>query len=257
MFRISPPVEYTKCSTFDETTSHGVFGGDDWALQQSSSCKSVSKQHPSAAVLERNIDTPCSFSTAVKEAVDLGLMEEDPTKDLNNEYTARVLLVLAQELGMASSVEVSDILKASDNIVKNLMDDDTVPRDYQSLPVHIDEQVKQRVDLARSRNCVLRHVASIDVKTGSIRVELVEVPDHHIFAVNSPSCECVRLFTHRHESYPLVIQGPSAGADSTASALLAEVLQLMQAKSSPRSVALTRRGSSSAALHSLASMAAN
>jgi bifunctional aspartokinase / homoserine dehydrogenase 1 len=262
MFRISPPAEFKKCSDFDKTTSHGVFNGDWMSMAR------PSLHSPTASMLERNIDTPCSFSTAVKEAVKLGLMEEDPTKDLNNEYTARVLLVLAQELGMASTMQVLDIQKASDNIVENLLDASTTTGtattaatgtapskttlDYQNLPPHIDEQVKQRVDAARSRNCVLRHVASIDVKSGDIRTELVEVPDHHVFAVNPPSCECVRIFTHRHESYPLCVQGPSAGADSTASALLAEVLQLMQAKASPRSVALSK-GSSSAALHSLAS----
>jgi bifunctional aspartokinase / homoserine dehydrogenase 1 len=266
MFRISPPAEFQKCSDFDKTASHGVFAGDWMSMGQH---RRRMANNPTAFMLERNVDTPCSFSTAVKEAINLGLMEEDPTKDLNNEYTARVLLVLAQELGMASTLQVLDIQKASDNIVENLLDESTATGttataagtapsnktttlDYQNLPPHIDEQVKQRVDAARSRNCVLRHVASIDVKSGDIRTELVEVPDHHVFAVNPPSCECVRLFTHRHESYPLCVQGPSAGADSTASALLAEVLQLMQAKASPRSVALSK-GASSAALHSLAS----
>jgi homoserine dehydrogenase len=269
MFRISPPAEFQKCSDFDKTASHGVFAGDWMSMGQPKNRRrnASNNNNPTALMLERNVDTPCSFSTAVKEAINLGLMEEDPTKDLNNEYTARVLLVLAQELGMASTLQVLDIQKASDNIVENLLDESTTTAgtgvapdmatttttlDYQNLPPHIDEQVKQRVDAARSRNCVLRHVASIDVKSGDIRTELVEVPDHHVFAVNPPSCECVRLFTHRHESYPLCVQGPSAGADSTASALLAEVLQLVQAKASPRSVALSK-GASSAALHSLAS----
>ena len=74
---------------------------------------------------------------------------------------------------------------------------------------------------------MLHHVARIYVRERTVEIKLVEVPEHHVFAVNPPSCECVRFFMRRHMAYPLTVQGPSAGADSTASALLAELLQLM------------------------------
>jgi homoserine dehydrogenase len=90
----------------------------------------------------------------------------------------------------------------------------------------------------------LRSIASIDVKTKSIQIRILEVPNQHAFAVSPPGCSCVRFFTRRHERYPLIIQGPSAGADSTASALLAELLQRTRGISTPRSLSLVRRGSS-------------
>jgi bifunctional aspartokinase / homoserine dehydrogenase 1 len=219
MFRISPPPDFTSCSEFDERSSNGAFNGD---LAISAGVK---------------VGTAVSFSEAVKEAIALGLTEEDPTKDLNNEYTCRVLMVLARELGMAHDVEVEDIQRSSEKLLEVILHAEV---DYHNLSADIDNQVQVRVDAARSRGCVLRHISSVDVKDKTVEVKLLEVPEHHIFAVTPPSCECVRFFTHRHRRYPLVVQGPSAGADSTASALLAELLYLMRGKATPRSVALSR-----------------
>jgi aspartokinase/homoserine dehydrogenase 1 len=120
--------------------------------------------------------------------------------------------------------------------------------DFQNTPPNVDEQVQKRVDEARRRGCVLRHIASVDVKRKKIDIKIIEVPDRHMFAVSAPGCACVRFFTLRHTSYPLVIQGPSAGTDSTASALLADLLQRMRGKSYPRRLALNREGSSTSLL---------
>jgi len=223
MFRISPPPDITSCSVFDENSSNGAFRGD---LAMSPSVE---------------IGKGCSFSQAVKEAIALGLMEEDPTKDLNNEYNSRVLMVLAMELGMLDGTELKGIQNSSEKLLETILHEKV---DYLNLPPDIDRQVQERVDAARSRKCVLRQISSVDVKSNEINIKVVEVPEHHTFAVTPPSCECVRFFTHRHMRYPLIVQGPSAGADSTASALLAELLHLMRSKASPISVALSRTGSS-------------
>jgi aspartokinase/homoserine dehydrogenase 1 len=220
MFRISPPPDISRCSEFDENTSNGAFRGD---LMTSPSV---------------SIGTACSFSQAVKEAIALGLMEGDPTKDLNNEYTSRVLMILARELGIRD-VETAGIQSESDKLLDEAAD-------FNSMSAEIDQKMQDRVDAARSRGCVLRQISSVDVAERRVEIKIVEVPEHHIFAVTPPSCECVRFFTHRHRRYPLIVQGPSAGADSTASALLAELLQLMKGKATPRAVSLSRTATSAA-----------
>lgn len=220
MFRISPPPNVSTCSQFDVTSSNGVFEGD------------------------MKEEEACSFSQAVREAVHLGLTEDDPALDFTNEYAARVLMALARELGMDKDNETEQIQMNSDVLADF---DDSL--DFLNLPPHIDEQVQTRVDAAKAKGCVLRSIASIDVKSKSIQVRILEVPNHHTFAVSPPGCSCVRFFTRRHERYPLIIQGPSAGADSTASALLAELLTRTRGISTPRSLALIRRGSSGAFLH--------
>ena len=214
------------CSQFDVDSSNGVFEGH---MNTSSSA---------------SIGEACSFSQAVREAIQLGLTEDDPSQDLKNEYAARVLMALARELGMDKDNETQQIQQDSD-VLADFHDS----FDFLNLAPHIDEQVQKRVNAAKDSNCVLRSIASIDVKSKSIQIRILEVPNHHTFAVSPPGCSCVRFFTRRHERYPLIIQGPSAGADSTASALLAELLQRTRGISTPRSLALIRRGSSGAFLH--------
>jgi len=229
MFRISPPPNVSTCSQFDVACSKGVFEGDTKASSDA-----------------------CTFSQAIREAVQLGLTEDDPNQDLSHEYAARVLMSLARELGMDQDNETEKIQSNSDTLLDI---DDSV--DFLNLPPHIDEQVQKRVDAAKAKGCVLRSIASIDVKSKDINIQILEVPDHHIFAVSPPGCSCVRFFTRRHERYPLVIQGPSAGVDSTASALLAELLQRTRVITTPRSLALVRRGPSGAFLHNKHSSSIN
>mmetsp|Transcript_24691 Transcript_24691/g.38789 ORF Transcript_24691/g.38789 Transcript_24691/m.38789 type:complete len:985 (+) Transcript_24691:25-2979(+) len=234
MFRISPPPNVSTCSQFDVTNSNGVFEGD--LKTSSSAC----------------VGEACSFSQAVREAIQLGLTEDDPSLDLKAEYAARVLMALARELGMDKDNETEQIQMNSDVLADF---DDSL--DFLNLPPHIDEQVQKRVDAAKDKGCVLRSIASIDVKSKSIQIRILEVPNHHTFAVSPPGCSCVRFFTRRHERYPLIVQGPSAGADSTASALLAELLQRTRGISTPRSLALIRRGSSGAFIHNKHSASMN
>jgi len=223
MYRISPPPDVSRCSQFDEVFSNGAFTGD--MTIPSSNC----------------IGDACSFSQAIREAIELGLTEDDPWKDLNNEYAARVLMTLARELGMDEENETERIQDASHSIADFFGFDGKV--DFNNLPLELDQRIQERVDEAKSRGCVLRSIASIDVLKKEIDIKIVEVPDHHTFAVSPPGNSCVRFFTKRHMSYPLVIQGPSAGADSTASALLAELIQRTRGITSPRSLALRRESS--------------
>lgn len=202
MYRISPPPKSAECGLFDEEMTGGAF---------------TARAH---------VGDACSFSEALREAVSLSLTESNPEHDLSNEYTARMMMVLAKELGFDTSISLDDIMKKSEKLVEN------------------DEMMRQRVVAAAEKGCVLRHVASLDVKTQSMEIKLMEVPNNHVFAVTPPTSACVRFFTHRYQQYPLVIQGPAAGADCTSSALLAEVLSLMSNKIGPKTGALARSGSS-------------
>jgi aspartokinase/homoserine dehydrogenase 1 len=207
MFRIFPPPKSAECGRFDEKMTGGVFRGDI-ALSPGVS-----------------LDKACSFSQAFEEAVSLGLMENDPVHDVGNEYSARVMMVLAKELGFERNLSMEDIQARSDKLAE-------------SLGGNLDEAIGQRVSAAAERDYVLRHIASIDVASQSVDIKIIEVPKNHVFAVTPPTCECVRFFTQRYQPYPLVMQGPAAGADCTSSALLAEVLSLMSSKIGPKSGSL-------------------
>ena len=178
---------------------------------------------------EKEGSRPPSFSDAIKEAIALGLTEEDPIKDLSNEYTARCLMVLAIELGLdEEGYTIEKIRSNSESIVG------PDSKHYSDIQATLDEEIEKRVQDAASKGCVPRHISSIDLKTREIVIKIIDVPKDHVFASNPPSCECVRFFTERHKTFPLIVQGPSAGADSTASALLADMLSLMHKKVAPR-----------------------
>ncbi len=136
-----------RCGLFDEETTKGAFPGDF---------------SPSPG---ESFDTACPFSQAVKEAVSLGLTEIDPTHDLENEYTARVMMVLAKELGLDRNVSMGEIQARSDKLAE-IPDGET--RDYKLFEGETDKKISERVSAAAERGCVLRHVASIDVATQSI-----------------------------------------------------------------------------------------
>lgn len=202
MHRISPPPNDSECGSFDESMTRGCFKAP------------------------AGLGNACAFSQALKEAVEMFLTETDPSKDLNNEYTARMMMVLAKELGFDNNISLDDMIMQSDKLGEN------------------DDEIRQRVVAAAEKGCVLRHVASVDVRAQSLEIKIQEVPNNHVFAVTPPTSSCVRFFTHRYHQYPLVIQGPAAGADCTSSALLAELLGLMSSKIGSKSGSLARSGSS-------------
>lgn len=237
MYRCAPPPGCLDCEEFDKQfsniESHGESFDDSGFF---------------------NHKEKCSFSQAVDEARALGLMEEDPLKDLSNEYTARCLMVIAKELAVDEDYDVEKIQLESDmlmvDVEKNAGGKGAIKRQtddletYEDIASHLDELIEARVKSAAEKGCVPRHISTIDVKRGTIDIKITDVPNTHVFATTPPSCECVRFFTANHGRFPLIIQGPSAGIHSTASGLLAELLRLMQSKASTKSGDLVRTKSS-------------
>ena len=210
MHRIAPPSGASNIADFDEEITCGAYS-------------------PRHSMSPKSHGDSCSFSAAVREAIGLGLMEEDPMKDLSYEYTARCLMVLAIELGVDKDLDVERILDANQSAAER-------NKAFEDIAPSLDALMADRVAQAAAQGCVPRHVSSIDVKNGDIEIKIADVPSSHIFATTPPSNECIRFFTARHRRFPLIVQGPSAGVDSTASALLAELLHLMRRKVGPKSV---------------------
>jgi len=167
----------------------------------------------------------CLLSEAVTEAIDAGMMEKNFEKDLNNEYTARCLMVLVKELGMEKDWDLERILSCSEQVLTRKFG---VSDDWDTVKNKLDIETKARVAECRSRKRVLRHVSTIDVGKGTVSIKFVEVPYGHVFANLPVANECVRFFTQTHSANPLVVQGQAEGIENTASALLAECLNLMQ-----------------------------
>jgi homoserine dehydrogenase len=89
----------------------------------------------------------------------------------------------------------------------------------------LDEPLAARHAEARSRDCVLRFLARLNQR-GKARVGLAEVPITHPAARLYGTDNQFALTTTRYNTQPLVIQGPGAGPEVTAQALLGDVLAL-------------------------------
>jgi aspartokinase/homoserine dehydrogenase 1 len=167
------------------------------------------------------------FSALLHEAHALGYSEPDPRADLSGQDVARKLLILARSAGLALEADAVE--------VENL-----VPEGLRHLDAaHFLDRSKaldapMAVRLAEAAACggVLRYLARLD-RDGHARVGLCVVPPTHPAARLTGTDNQFALTTARYATRPLVIQGPGAGADVTAQALLGDILTLPRRRVAP------------------------
>lgn len=173
----------------------------------------------SLAWLFNRYDGQQPFSRAVREALAAGYTEPDPRVDLSGEDVRRKLLILARASGLG--------LDAEDVVVDSL-----VPPALAALPLAealdglgcIDAPLQQRWQQARAEGRVLRFVGRVDA--AGAWVGLRALPREHALAQGAGTDNRVAIQSDRYPAQPLLIQGPGAGAEVTAAALLDDVLKI-------------------------------
>lgn len=159
------------------------------------------------------------FSAAVREAKRLGYTEPDPRDDLSGTDVARKALILARTLGLP--LEMTDVVV--EPLFPPAFADLDVPVFLDHL-VNLDGTMAARVAEAAAEGAVLRYVAEITAE--GLRVGLSSQPvTSPLGSLRGPD-NLVAFHTARYSGTPLVIQGAGAGADVTASAVLADILVL-------------------------------
>lgn len=173
------------------------------------------------AWLFHRFDGSVPFSTLVREARDLGYTEPDPRDDLSGLDVARKLVILAREAGHA--LELADV-EVESLVPPSLRD---VPREefLARLPA-LDAPMAARLQQARARGRVLRHVARLDGKLA--RVGLAMLPPDSPAAKGCLSDNVIQLRTRRYADNPLIVQGPGAGPEVTAAGVFGDVLAIAQ-----------------------------
>ncbi|SHM50446.1 homoserine dehydrogenase [Rhodanobacter sp. OK091] len=160
------------------------------------------------------------FSALLREARKLGYTEPDPRSDLSGEDVARKLLIIARNAGFSLGTDEVDM--------QGLVPESLRALDTESFLARLEELDEPLAKLhaeAKSRGCVLRFLARLNQR-GRARVGLVEVPLSHPAARLYGTDNQFALTTTRYNTQPLVIQGPGAGPEVTAQALLGDVLAL-------------------------------
>jgi homoserine dehydrogenase len=160
------------------------------------------------------------FSSLLLRARELGYTEPDPRSDLSGDDVARKLLIIARTAGFAlgeEEVEVESLVPES------LRGIDTA--EFLARLTELDAPLAARHAEAAARGGVLRFLARLNQR-GRARVGLVEVSKDHPASRLTGTDNQFALTTTRYHAQPLVIQGPGAGPEITAQALLGDVLTL-------------------------------
>lgn len=160
------------------------------------------------------------FSALLRDARRLGFTEPDPRSDLSGEDVARKLLIIARNAGFALG---SDEVEIESLVPEALRGVDT--KTFLDRLEQLDEPLRERHAQAKANGKVLRYLARLNQR-GRARVGLVEVGPEHPASRLSGTDNQFALTTTRYHATPLVIQGPGAGPEITAQALLGDVLAL-------------------------------
>ena len=164
------------------------------------------------------------FSSLLREARAWGYTEPDPRVDLCGADVARKLVILARAAG--HSIDV-DAVAVESLVPPSLRDVDA--ETFLARAGELDAAIAARHAAAVAEGYCLRHLATFDAN-GCAHVGLVSVGADHPAARLSGADNLFALTTQRYRARPLVIQGPGAGADVTAQALLGDLLALEPAR---------------------------
>ena len=162
------------------------------------------------------------FSQALKKANALGYTEPDPRDDLAGVDARRKALILSRKLGHRINMEDVRV----ESLVPAGLEDVSLEEFWERLP-EVDPVYRARVEEAASHGNVLRFLARIDHEGAS--VGLMEVSKHSL-AGSLVGTESLFVFhTRRYGDQPLAVRGRGAGADLTASGVMADILSLEDA----------------------------
>lgn len=162
------------------------------------------------------------FSGFVRQAREAGYTEPDPRDDLSGEDVRRKLLILARAAGVAldsAEVEVDSLVPPALAALR--------ASEVDAALLQLDEPLRARYADAYKRGERLRFVARFE--RGRARVGLESLPATHPLAGGAGTDNRVAIWSDRYRDQPLVIQGPGAGAEVTAAALLDDALEIASA----------------------------
>lgn len=160
------------------------------------------------------------FSARVRAAVAQGYAEPDPRVDLSGEDVRRKLLILARTAGYPlehSEVRVDSLLTPA--IIA------AAPDRLDAALGELDAPLAERAARTARDGKVLRFVARFDAAGARIGLEALAADDP--LAVGRGCDNRVAIWSTRYRDRPLQIQGPGAGAEVTAAALLDDLLRIV------------------------------
>eukprot|EP00931_Biecheleriopsis_adriatica_P023644 TRINITY_DN14888_c0_g1_i3.p1 TRINITY_DN14888_c0_g1~~TRINITY_DN14888_c0_g1_i3.p1 ORF type:complete len:1013 (-),score=218.24 TRINITY_DN14888_c0_g1_i3:55-3093(-) len=175
-----------------------------------------------------NKDPSFPFSEAIKLARERGLTEPNPQQDLEGNDTARKALILGRELGLElefEDVKIQSLIPAG--LCKSESDQQAGDDLIESLKGEVDKDIAKMFQEASDKGELLFYSSEVDVSSGTLEVKVRSFPKENPPFVLAEAETVVQFVTDRFpESTPLVVRGPGAGAEVTASGVFASLLRL-------------------------------
>ncbi|MER0439351.1 bifunctional aspartate kinase/homoserine dehydrogenase I [Emticicia sp. W12TSBA100-4] len=173
------------------------------------------------AYIFNNFKVGDRFVDVVKEAKAKGYTEPDPRDDLSGQDVARKILILSREAGLK--------LEPEDVTIVNLLNDaclnaPSVDAFFEELEKDND-RFEKLLQNAQANDEVLRFIASLD-SDNKASIGLKTVGRSHPFFNLAGSENIISFTTERYKYNPLVVKGPGAGAEVTASGVFADIMSI-------------------------------
>ena len=160
------------------------------------------------------------FADIVREAKAKGYTEPDPREDLSGQDVARKILILAREIGLV--LEPEDVHNTP-LLPKSCDEAPTVEAFFEEL-VKCNSVFEGWVNAADERGEKLRMVATLE--HGKVSIGLKSVGPSHPFFMMEGADNVISFTTKRYHERPLVVKGPGAGAEVTASGVFADIVSI-------------------------------
>ena len=167
-----------------------------------------------------NFKPGVQFVDVVRDAKAKGYTEPDPRDDLSGIDVARKILILSREVGVP--LEPEDVTLAQ-LLPDSCLKAPSVEAFFAELEAQ-NEYFEELLANAQTKGEVLRYIATLE--EGIAKVELRTVGPQHPFYTLSGSDNIVSFTTERYKDRPLVVKGPGAGAEVTASGVFADIMSI-------------------------------
>jgi bifunctional aspartokinase / homoserine dehydrogenase 1 len=168
-------------------------------------------------------DEKIPFSQVIKKAQQLGYTEPDPREDLKGMDVARKLLILLREAGYQYEPEDVEVEKIISDKVENAP---SVEKAFEQLEKENDLYA-EKLRIAKKKGKVLRYLAVFDGKNAKVGLE--SLPLDHPLAQLKGTENMIAIYSHHYGENPLIVRGPGAGKEVTASGVFADVLRIANA----------------------------